>query len=48
MKAGKQQEYLDIEQEVKETELKKNKKGAAGEATDMNECGSSEKRERNK
>ena len=33
---GKQQDYLDIEQEVKETELKKkNTEGAAGEATNM-------------
>ena len=32
----KQQKYLDIEQEVKETELKTNTKGAAGEATETN------------
>ena len=30
----KRQENLDIEQEVKETDLKTNLKGAAGEATD--------------
>ena len=33
---GKKQEYQDIEQEVKETELKKSKKETAGEATEMN------------
>ena len=44
---GKQQEYLDIEQEVTETELKNNTKGAAGEATDMNAEAAKKEKEAN-
>ena len=43
----KQQKYLDIEQEVKETELKTNSKGAAGEATDTNAVAAKKESETN-